>query len=212
MADLTEEGNIGNIDGYDVELLKDFVAESMEFLDRSEQALLSLETNPEDTEAINTAFRAFHTVKGTSAFVGLPAVTELAHKAENLLSRVRDREIQCAGRYADLAFRSADMLKALIKAAESGQPSESMNRFPGYAELLQTLTNPDTTLPEGTLREAKGEDAAVDSEPLQAEGRVRTEGRRSDSSSIRVNTEKLDRLVDIVGELVIAESMVAHDA
>ena len=135
MADLTGEAKI---DGYDTELLKEFVAESMEFLDRSEQALLSLESNPEDAEAINTAFRAFHTVKGTSAFVGLPAVTELAHKAENLLSRVRDREIRCAGRYADLALRSADMLKALIKAAESGQPGESMNRFPGYEELLQT--------------------------------------------------------------------------
>src|SRR5437764_7127972 len=103
---------------YDLDLLVEFITESLEFIERAEQALLQLETDPDDIEAINTVFRAFHTVKGTSAFVGLPAVTDLAHKAENLLSRVRDREIQCSGHYADLALHSADMLRTLIEAAK----------------------------------------------------------------------------------------------
>src|SRR5438105_485374 len=128
------------IEEYDEELLKEFVAEAREFLEHAEQALLQLETDTENMEAINTVFRAFHTVKGTSAFVGLPAVTELAHKAENLLSRVRDREIRCTGPYANLAFRSADMLKALIEAAANGHPRDSMELHPGYAELLETLS------------------------------------------------------------------------
>src|SRR5262249_44980795 len=128
---------------YDAELLKEFVVEGREFLEHAEEALLQLETHPDNAEAVNTVFRAFHTLKGTSAFVGLPAVTELAHKAENLLSRMRDNEIQCTGRYADLALRSADMLKTLIDAAENGHPRETMALHPGYAELLQTLCNPD---------------------------------------------------------------------
>ena len=52
-------------------LLAEFVAESRELLEKSESALLALESNPEDDEAVNTVFRAFHTVKGTSGFLGL---------------------------------------------------------------------------------------------------------------------------------------------
>jgi two-component system chemotaxis sensor kinase CheA len=196
---------------YDAELLKEFVIEGREFLDRAEEALLQLETHPENAEAVNTVFRAFHTLKGTSAFVGLPAVTDLAHKAENLLSRVRDNEIQCSGRYADLALRSADMLKVLIEAAESGQPRETMALHPGYAELLQTLSNPDFSAGSEPPTPAPQESVTVPAgEWPEVDRRGRREDRRTDFS-IRVNTERLDRLVDIVGELVIAESMIAED-
>jgi two-component system chemotaxis sensor kinase CheA len=189
---------------YDVELLKEFVIEAREFLDRAEQALLQLETDPDNIEAINTVFRAFHTVKGTSAFLSLQAVTDLAHKAENLLSRVRDRKIRCTGCYADLALRSVDMLKALVEGAENGLPGESMNLHPGYAELLQKLS--DSEAIEG-VEETPVEPAAT---WPQIDRRTQTEDRRAEFS-IRVNTERLDRLVDIVGELVIAESMVTED-
>lgn len=79
-------------DDTDLELLKDFLNEAAEYIEASEVALLALENDPQDGEAVNTVFRAFHTVKGTAAFLGLTSIAEFAHEAESLLSRVRDKE------------------------------------------------------------------------------------------------------------------------
>ncbi|MDE3128698.1 MAG: Hpt domain-containing protein, partial [Gemmatimonadota bacterium] len=95
-------------------MVNDFAAEGRELLEGAEAALLCLETNPDDAEAINTVFRAFHTIKGMAGFLGLDVVAAIAHKAESLLSRMRDREIRCSGRHAELALRSVDCLKTLI--------------------------------------------------------------------------------------------------
>ena len=105
-------------DDIDADLMGEFITECREYIEASESALLTLESDPDDMEAINTVFRAFHTMKGTSGFLGLNRIQELAHKAENLFSRVRDKEIRCSGGYADLALRSADMLKELIQIVQ----------------------------------------------------------------------------------------------
>ena len=70
----------------DLTLLSDFIAESRELLENAEAALLGLELDPDNGEAVNTIFRAFHTIKGTSAFLALDYVTEFAHHAETVLS------------------------------------------------------------------------------------------------------------------------------
>lgn len=87
-------------------LMSEFVAEGHEAIEAAEAALLDLEGNPEDMEDINTVFRSFHTIKGTPAFLGLDRVSRLAHLAENLFQRVRDRHIDCVGGFADLALHS----------------------------------------------------------------------------------------------------------
>ena len=80
----------------DVELIGEFVTECKDLLEKSEAALLLLETNPADMDSVNTVFRTFHTIKGTSGFLGLLHIQEFAHFAESLLSRVRDKEIRFA--------------------------------------------------------------------------------------------------------------------
>ena len=98
--------------GVEHELLGDFITECREHVQHIEVALLTLETNPDDSAAINTAFRAFHTIKGTAAFLRLTRIADLAHHTESLLSLMRDGVIRCTGGYADLALQAADMLKA----------------------------------------------------------------------------------------------------
>ena len=102
----------------DRELLEDFIAECCEHVQYMEVALLALETDPDDRAAIDTAFRAFHTTKGTAAFLGLTPIADLAHHTESLLSRMREGEIRCTGGYADLALRAADMLKEWVQALQ----------------------------------------------------------------------------------------------
>src|ERR1044072_163726 len=103
----------------DRELLEDFIAECCEHIQHMEVPLLALETDPDDREAIDTAFRAFHTIKGTAAFLHLTPITDLAHHTDTILSRMRDGEIRCTEGYADLALRSADMLKAWAQALQN---------------------------------------------------------------------------------------------
>jgi len=92
----------------DADLLAEFITESAELISRAEEALLTLETDPQDADAVNTVFRAFHTVKGTAAFMDLTLIADMGHHAESLLSRVRDGEIRYTGGYADLSLRALD--------------------------------------------------------------------------------------------------------
>ncbi|MFB3904561.1 MAG: chemotaxis protein CheA [Acidobacteriota bacterium] len=236
----------------DLELLGEFVTESREFIAEAESALLSLEVDPEKMEAVNTVFRAFHTIKGTSGFLGLKPLTEIAHHAESLLSKVRNREIRFSGGYADLALRSVDTLKGLVEQVEQATRGKPMALPSGYEELLGLLKRAETERFPETLAEAppepmrigdilvaakKADREKVDQvaaqqgdEPLgialvrskaasltdvakalRAQQRIAA-GEKSTESTVRVRTERLDRLIDMVGELVIAQSMVAQDA
>ncbi len=192
---------------FDAALVADFVTEGCEYLEGAEAALLHLETNPGDTEAINTVFRAFHTIKGTAGFLGLDAVASLAHRAESLLSRIRDREITCAGRYAELALCSIDALKALLGEVAAPPPAgATANR---YAELTHALEHlDDVRAPEDT-----GSQDLAGSTPTPTPVREPTADHRAErtESSVRVRTERLDQLIDMIGELVIAHAMIAED-
>jgi two-component system chemotaxis sensor kinase CheA len=220
-------------DDADRELLPDFLTESHECVVHSEAALLQLEESPDDEEAINTVFRAFHTVKGTSAFLGLARIAAFAHEAESLLSRVRDKEIAYTKGCADLSLRSADMLKALLMSVETGLNGDGRLPIPdGYHALLDALAGYDPAdTPLATLPQASAPapapaaalvavapavaiavppvSSAVDAPTAApaAKGRVESNA----DATIRVRTDRLDRLIDMVGELVIAQSMIAGD-
>ncbi len=210
----------------DPELVLDFVAEGLEYLDQAEAALLALEGDPGDSEAINVTFRAFHTIKGVSAFLDLAQVSHVAHEAETLLDRVRGGTVPFTEGAADLFFRSADVLRGLLigirEAVDGGVP-----RTPeGLEPLLEMLSDPE--LP-GRLREGGAIGKAPTSqglEPASAPGgggetptgperAGRDEAPQAGATgedSVRIRTERLDRLVDLVGELVVSHSMISQDA
>jgi two-component system chemotaxis sensor kinase CheA len=219
-------------DDADRDLLPDFITESNECVVNAEAALLQLEEFPDDEEAVNTVFRAFHTVKGTSAFLGLSRIAAFAHEAESLLSRVRDKEIAYTKGCADLSLRSADMLKALLVSAETGLNGDGRLPIPdGYHELLDALAAYDPT------RDANGVTRAIlaptasaglddifplplaaatsiaSTAPAATNTGTATKARVESNAdaTIRVRTDRLDRLIDMVGELVIAQSMIAGD-
>ncbi|MBC8089319.1 MAG: chemotaxis protein CheA [Phycisphaerae bacterium] len=188
-------------DDTDLELLRDFLNEAAEYIEASEVALLALEADPQDSEAVNTVFRAFHTVKGTAAFLGLTHIAEFAHEAESLLSRVRDREFSYGPGCADLSLRSVDMLKALLGAVEHAIGDGALVRPEGYARLIAALTNysPDQDA------------ASVGAVPMVEAGPRAQRNESVADATIRVRTDRLDRLINMVGELVIAQTMIGGD-
>ncbi|MEO6444249.1 MAG: chemotaxis protein CheA [Gemmatimonadaceae bacterium] len=205
----------------DVSFLGDFVAECRDLLEGAEAALLQLESKPDDVEAVNTIFRAFHTIKGTSAFLALEHITEFAHHAESVLSRVRDRQIRCVGGYAELALRSRDMLSALLDATELAMATGAGVLPDGYHALLAVVRDPDAAgVSEAPVRreqaarlaDASGAAAVPSAASRLQDGGIRaaTAGAQPDAS-VRVPTDRLDRLIEMVGELVIAQSMISQD-
>ena len=228
-------------DDIDRSLLGDFIAESRESMAGAEAALLELEANPEDIEAVNTVFRAFHTVKGTAAFMGLDRLAEFAHHAESLLSRVRDRELPYTQAVANLSLRSNDLLAEFLDAVERSVNSGDAITLPtDYVALMHDLLNADAVLaghdtcngtPPAAAVTASGPAAATVSvttgdaasgiasavslvrvTPASTTAAVARSSTKVDADlSVRVRTDRLDRLIDMVGELVIAQSMLAAD-
>jgi two-component system chemotaxis sensor kinase CheA len=99
----------------DKELLAGFIEESFEHLESIENLILELEQNPDDKETINAVFRAFHTIKGTSALVDLDEINRLAHKTENLLDSVRQGQRALDSDVTDMVLKVRDMLQAMIQ-------------------------------------------------------------------------------------------------
>ncbi len=225
----------------DREMFLTFIDECLEHIQASEEALLNLENNVEDSSSINTVFRAFHTVKGSSSFLGLAGVSELAHHAESLLVKIRDKEISYGKNFADICLRSVDMLKTLITSLKAGNYKKPDN----YDDLLRLLMSPE--LKKGIIPAAYA-DKKIESpkaekierpapEPLkpvisyeektQAPAAGAPENKMSvaapeakkvvasisdeEESTVRVKIARIDKLIDMVGELVISHSMVAQD-
>ncbi|MEP7383357.1 MAG: chemotaxis protein CheA [Gemmatimonadota bacterium] len=199
----------------DLSLLGDFIAESRELLEMAEAGLLALENDPDDVEAINTVFRAFHTVKGTSAFLALDYLTEFAHHSESILSRARDREIRCTGGYADLALRSLDMIRSILDAIQNAVDGRGDFLPAAYDRLLAVVREPEAAGISGvsvgavTLPAIDAGETALGGQDLGTQRRRSTD--RAGESTVRVRTDALDRLIEMVGELVIAESMISQD-
>jgi two-component system chemotaxis sensor kinase CheA len=210
----------------DFDLLREYVNECREHIEGAETALLTLETDPRDQEAIHTVFRAFHTIKGTSGFLGLDWVLKLAHLAEDLLARARDGEILLTGGYADLALEACDALKVMTQGLPDLRGGDEVPLPGNYAALLGELEHPEdagltesapTAVPRiGDPLEAVGKasreqvEGAVSAADVAQALRTRKQiqsGMRD--ATVRVSTERLDQLVNLVGELVILHSLMA---
>jgi two-component system chemotaxis sensor kinase CheA len=209
----------------DPELLTDFIVESRDHLSQIETQLLTLERDPFDSEALNSTFRGFHTIKGLAGFLELWDVQKIAHEVEAVLDRARNGEFTIASQAIDVILASADHLRHWLGHLQSnlqGQPSETPQN-PGdlLARIARLLDgNPDGDRPALDVDGQPGLEAATTARPADdAESRAAaTESRasasaapRSEAMAVKVDTRKLDYLVDMAGEMVIAESLVRHD-
>jgi len=91
-----------------------FLVEAEELLTTMEDALLHLETSPDDMEAINAVFRAAHTIKGTSGIFGFDDVVSFTHVAESLLDKIRDNEISIDKKIIEVLLKSGDHISNIV--------------------------------------------------------------------------------------------------
>ncbi len=119
---------------------KAFVAESEEGITELNNALLALESDPEDAEAMDQIFRTAHTLKGNGAAMGYDSVSDLAHELEDLLDEVRAGEIDVTPELMDLLFEGVDYLGAMVDdIAEDGQTEINASEIEAdLRELIET--------------------------------------------------------------------------
>jgi two-component system chemotaxis sensor kinase CheA len=184
----------------DPDLIAAFVEEAGELLQELEGCLLALEAGPFDTELINRSFRCAHTVKGNSAMLALDHVAEMAHAMESVLGRLRERRLPCEAGTIGPLLAAGDALRRCL-ATDRGAPAP-----PERGRLLNELRRLERS--DGDLSAPMASPGLA--APSDAAGAGRIGPAFDDQGSLRVAVGKVDKVVDLTGELAITQSMVAQ--
>lgn len=213
----------------DEELIREFITESNEHLVIIESQLLALERDTCATEALNAIFRGFHTIKGLAGFLEFADIQSLAHEVETLLDLARASQLTVTPTVVDVVLESTDIVRQELGRIEdrlAGRPAPPtkvdtalLNRIRetarGKASCAESVRAPilDGTAiqppPSPPAYSTRTVDPTLAEEGAGPEA-VRQERRTMDSSSVRIDTAKLDHLMDMVGEMVIAQTLVGH--
>lgn len=224
--------------GSDPEMMRLFCAEAEELLGDIEQAALVLESQPDDSETLATAFRGFHTLKGNAAVMRLVVLQRLAHEVESLLDAARRGRRRLDRDAIDVMLAAADVVARAV--AEMARQLDGQD--PGRSISLPVTAVIDRVhavlaSPSGSVTGAEEPTLSPVPAPLPVPGPAAAAAaplvpvavapaapampapvtpapglRGAAAGSVRVDTAKLDLLVDLVGELVIAQSMVVQAA
>lgn len=145
------------------DIVKDFLIESRENLDRLDQELVSLESDPTSKELLGSVFRTIHTIKGSCGFLGFARLQKLAHAGENLLSKLRDGVLPLDAEITSALLAMVDAVRHMLNEIQTSDMDGSND----YPELLEQFTQLQTRepAPPGTAPEVVPRPAAPASMP-----------------------------------------------
>lgn len=103
------------------EIVESFIIETKEILEKLDVDLVEMEKRPDDNELLNSVFRHFHTIKGTSSFLGLDKLTNVTHKGEDILNKLRKLEVSLSASIMDALLLAYDEMKSLLYRIEEFQ-------------------------------------------------------------------------------------------
>ena len=217
----------------DPSLVQEFLVESEELLQRMDQDMVALESAPEDAELLNRIFRALHTIKGTSGFLGFEPVVRLSHHAEDVLNALRKGEAQLMRPTIDVLLATRDFLgrmlsdiregglkqyetTALLRDLEAAQQSRQSPPTLGELLVKQEVISADTldaVLAEqsasaeprrlGEMLVEKGLASQVEVGEALTKQKEISQPKTPAASTMRVEASKLDDLINLIGELVL---------
>ena len=206
-----------------------FTSEAGEILQSLESGVMSLESGRDSAACVEELFRNAHNLKGMSGAMGYDHVVEASHALENVLDRCRKGEMSVSRAEADLLLRGIDMLRELVNAAVDEEECDDTDLLGEFFVLLSPMTTrtlnshpagdqtpspeldsedtdtddvdePADEEPEEEDTTAAGNDPAMTASKGNLEERV---------TSTRVDLERLDALMDLVGELIISRIKLA---
>ena len=181
-------------------ILKNFLLESEDGLKLMEQSILELELHPGNIETIQSIFRVVHTMKGNASLLEIEGLLAFTHTAEDLLDDLRNGQLTVTPEIITLLLELVDTLRQMVTAAGQGKHDTTPAAKRIMAKIAQHL-NADG---KAVKKEARDKQERLsESEPM---GEVSYKSART----LRVDVEKLDRLLDLAGELTIARGRVAQ--
>src|SRR5215469_15148487 len=124
------------------DLIKDFLVESNENLDRLDSELVKLEAEPSSQELLSSIFRTIHTIKGSCGFLGFSKLEKVAHVGENLLSRLRDRKLSLTPEITSGLLAMVDAIRTMLGKIDSTE-QDGQESYPQLIESLTRLQNPE---------------------------------------------------------------------
>ncbi|MCW2754254.1 MAG: CheA signal transduction histidine kinase [Marmoricola sp.] len=237
----------------DAEIIAEFLVESHENLDQLDRDLVELERRPGSRELLSSIFRTIHTIKGTSGFLAFNRLEALTHVGENLLSKLRDGELEMTGPVTEPLLSMVDTVRALLGSVEATGTDTAADvdvdavvaalravleggaavweEPTDVAGITEPATTPEVDSPEAEVTDLKlvgdegpsrllGEimiergvvtDAEIAEALAEQKASAEDEGehrRGVVDSSVRVDVELLDSLVQLVGELVLTRNQV----
>lgn len=218
------------------DLIVEFLTETNESLVELDTDLINLEQNPNDKDLISKIFRLMHTIKGTCGFLGLPRLETVAHRAENVMGRFRDGDLEVTPEYVSLILQSLDRVRyllghietngsepdgndldliALLDAVYEGRDMPAspaaLDAAPMAVSQIHETPGPvEDDLPEErSVPESKL--AAPSAQSAPAASREPTESAVA-GQSLRVNMEVLENLMTMVSELVLTRNQLLQIA
>jgi two-component system, chemotaxis family, sensor kinase CheA len=225
-----------SVDNEQDEIIKEFLIESHENLDLLDRGFVSLERNPKDLSVIGSIFRTIHTIKGTAGFLGFGKLESLTHAGESLLSMLRDGELLLSSDIASALLAMVDAVRKMLATIEAAR-SEGEDDYAALIAALHALQTPGAQAPSAPTPEraaappppppppaavaaAVHEPAPLAAAPSadavafggtalapQEHAAEATVSALADNT-IRVDVRLLDRLMNLVGELVLARNQV----
>jgi two-component system chemotaxis sensor kinase CheA len=147
-------------------LMEEFLTESEELLECMDQDMVLLEGQPQNADILNRIFRALHTIKGTSGFLGFDPIVRLSHQAEDVLNLLRRDEIRVTTAIMDALLQSRDQLGVMLRdIRQGGLKSYALDGL--IAELVR-LQKPSGATAAGLVQPAspKGKAAALPLIPI----------------------------------------------
>lgn len=168
------------------EILQDFLVEAGEILELLGEQLVELENSPDDLDLLNAVFRGFHTVKGGAGFLGLNALVEVCHRAEDVFNLLRQGERQVTPQLMDVILQVTDVVNEMMDYIRSGEDPPAAT-----PELLQALE----AIQKG--EDAAGAAPAAESEPVaEAPAQPEAAATEQSSSGEDITDDEFDALLD----------------
>ena len=218
----------------DQETIREFLVESHENLSRLDQDLVELEKHPHDADLLSSIFRTIHTIKGACGFLAFSVLEAITHQAETLLSQLRDSQRELTPALVSLILETVDATRKVLASIEtSGKEGPHLfedltERLRAAAQLTTSQENEPASdasdvgvAPVSLIEPPAGKsspDAHEDGQSEKEEERgKKKEGEKEEDvarpsaavdANIRVGVGLLDKLMDLVGELVLTRNQI----
>jgi len=202
------------------DMVIEFINESTEHLDVIEESILELETRNKDKVLINDIFRPFHSMKGIAGFTGLPIVSGFAHDTETILDMARNDKLTINADIVQTLLTSVDIIKEMLRRiTEKVEKPDTEIFYPDFETHSQALSvialNPPLEVAKAVTEDVSTEELSEEAKKARLEASMAKATQQPTAAGtklqeeIRVRLDKVNTLINLVGELVISQAMLS---